>query len=609
MHKQRKTYNIIQNVGFYFDFYKRNIPLFLWICLLEIILGSLAPYLEIYLPKLIVELVTGQYSEQKVILIISLFGLLCICVFGAKSACEQGKYFWHNTKRSDIMAELFLKSLKVPFSYTEAGPIKDLYWKAIHCLSTGDWGAMYKMTYGSLNVIKNSISFLLYSTVLGYLSPWIVVMLIGLSVMQYALSISRIKYMERFRQQESDLNRKQSYLLHSAMGNKQAAKDIRIFNMKKLLFSYKDKILNCMKDVKKKKARVQQTYWQVESLMALGRDLCAYIYLIAQTRNGVISAGEFVLYFGAITGFSAFVNSIMDSIAELREGSIATNDIRGYLDLPDEEIQEGTKKSAQLDTPISISFRDVSFRYQEAEDQWIYRHLNLQIKAGEKIAIVGVNGAGKTTLVKLLCGLYEPTEGEILFNNIPMKEFSKRQLYQLFSAVFQEPFIMPFTMGENLALSKTYDEDKCKAAIEAAGLSQLFADKKVTLDTYFGKDIDETGIELSGGQTQRFLLARALYKDAPILVLDEPTAALDPIAESEIYDQYAKYAKGKTAFFISHRLASTRFSDRIILVGNQGIIEEGTHEELLERKGPYAEMFQIQKSYYEKDRLVKEAFE
>ena len=167
---------------------------------------------------------------------------------------------------------------------------------------------------------------------------------------------------------------------------------------------------------------------------------------------------------------------------------------------------------------------------------------------------------------------------------------------------------MPFTLGENLALSKNYDKERCISALEEAGLMELFQKRGYTLDTYFGKDMGEDGIELSGGQKQRFLLARALYKDAPVLILDEPTAALDPIVESEIYDEYANLSKDKTAIFISHRLASTRFSDRILLIGNQGILEEGTHEELIQKNGVYAEMFEVQKSYYEKERLGKEAF-
>lgn len=235
-------------------------------------------------------------------------------------------------------------------------------------------------------------------------------------------------------------------------------------------------------------------------------------------------------------------------------------------------------------------------------------HFNLKINAGEKLALVGVNGAGKTTFVKLLCGMYEPDEGRILIGGIDRNEFPKEELYELFSAVFQEPFILPVTVAENLTFERDYDSKKAWDALERAGLSEKFHEKGVTMDTFFDKDMDEDGIELSGGEEQRFLLARALYKDAPILVLDEPTAALDPIAESEIYDNYAQYSEGKTAVFISHRLASTRFSDRIVLLGEGGILEEGSHQELMDLKGAYANMFEVQSRYYAKTRLEKEVF-
>lgn len=423
--------------------------------------------------------------------------------------------------------------------------------------------------------------------------------------------------MERYRDRYAQFYKKRSYL-HSVMGKEEAAKDIRIFPMKQWLNYHNDVLISLKRGIDKEKMTREKIYWQAGSLLALGRDLFAYIYLIRQAQAGIIDAGEFVLYFGAITGFAVFVNSIMTSFASLQEGNISLNHLRTYLELEEEDVHSGSHSIRELQMPVSFTFRDVSFRYfskeegaeGEVEDQgqWIFRHLNLTIHGGEKIAIVGTNGAGKTTLVKLLCGLYEPQEGEILVNGIPIREFPKEELYKLYAAVFQEPFIMPFTLGENLALSKDYDKEQCISALEEAGLRELFEKRGYTLDTYFGKDMGEDGIELSGGQKQKFLLARALYKDAPVLILDEPTAALDPIAESEIYDEYAKLSKDKTAIFISHRLASTRFSDRILIIGNQGILEEGTHEELLQKNGVYAEMFEVQKSYYEKERLGKEAF-
>lgn len=609
-----KKYHILQNIGYTISFYKKEMPIFLWMCLFEILLGSMIPYLEIYLPKFVVELVTNRYSMQQAVRNMVFFGLFFVIVEAVKGGCEQGKYFLYNGKRNDVAAMLFLKSLRIPFSNGEEGDANNLYWKALHSIDSGDYSAMYRFSYDTVNILINLICFFLYSTVLGYLNLWIMILLLALSLLQYTLCISEVRYMERYRDRYAQFYKKRSYL-HSVMGKEEAAKDIRIFPMKQWLNYHNDVLISLKRGIDKEKMTREKIYWQAGSLLALGRDLFAYIYLIRQAQAGIIDAGEFILYFGAITGFAVFVNSIMTSFASLQEGNISLNHLRSYLELEEEDVHSGSRSIRELQMPVSFTFRDVSFRYSSKEEgaeedpeQWIFRHLNLTIHGGEKIAIVGTNGAGKTTLVKLLCGLYEPQEGEILINGIPIREFPKGELYKLYAAVFQEPFIMPFTLGENLALSKDYDKERCISVLEEAGLKELFQKRGYTLDTYFGKDMDEHGIELSGGQKQRFLLARALYKDAPVLILDEPTAALDPIAESEIYDEYAKLSKDKTAIFISHRLASTRFSDRILLIGNQGVLEEGTHEELLQKNGVYAEMFEVQKSYYEKERLGKEVF-
>ena len=253
-----------------------------------------------------------------------------------------------------------------------------------------------------------------------------------------------------------------------------------------------------------------------------------------------------------------------------------------------------------------IVFEDVGFAYKKEDGtpgEKVLDHFNLTIAPGEKLALVGVNGAGKTTLVKLLCGLYQPDQGRILVNGRSRSEMESEEWYQMLSVVFQEQLVLPITIAENLSLQRREetDDERAWAALEKAGLSETFARQKLTLDTFMKKTISRKGIELSGGQQQRLMLARALYKDAPLLVLDEPTAALDPIAESEVYESYLQHSRGKTAIFISHRLASTRFSDRIILLDHGQIQEEGTHEQLMKLGGAYAHMYQVQSSYYEKE--------
>ncbi len=604
----QKHYNIFQNIGYYFKYYRQSIPAFLWLCLVEIVFGAVTPLFGIYLPKLAVDLATKGVTWQRMWLTVGIFGILCLCARVAAAASETGKYFLYNTRRNELLAKVFLKTLRVPYRHVEEGETKDLYWKAMGIINQGDWSALHKITYGTINIIRNVLSFLLYSTVLSFLNPLVAALLILFALVQYVISLRKIKYMERFRGEEGDLDKKESYVLYNAMVNQAAAKDIKIFGMNRWLNREKDILMDRRRRLEQRKSRADYFFWQAGSLLNLGRDLFAYGYLLSQVIEGAVGPGEFVLYFGAITGFSGFVGSIMDSLAELRSGSLETNYYRAYMELPEEDRKTGTRHISELSRPLSLEFKDVSFAYDKTAEKKIFDHFNLKISAGEKLALVGVNGAGKTTFVKLLTGMYEPDEGSILINGVDRNEFPRDELYRLFSAVFQEPFLLPVTVAENLTFEKDFDSDRAWEALERAGLADKFREKGVKLDTFFDKDMDENGIELSGGEEQRFLLARALYKDGPILVLDEPTAALDPIAESEVYDNYNRYSDNKTAIFISHRLASTRFSDRIVLLGEGGILEEGSHQELMELHGAYAEMFEVQSRYYAKDKLEKEAF-
>ena len=226
-------------------------------------------------------------------------------------------------------------------------------------------------------------------------------------------------------------------------------------------------------------------------------------------------------------------------------------------------------------------------------------HLNLTVHPGERLAIVGLNGAGKTTLVKLLCGLFDPTEGVVLLNGQDVRDFNRREYYGLFSAVFQEFSILDVTVAENIAqTNENIDTERLWDCIEKAGLTDTVQKLPDGLQTHVGREVYLDGVLFSGGQTQRLMLARALYKDGPILMLDEPTAALDPIAENDIYMKYNEMTRGKTSLFISHRLASTRFCDRIIFVADGNIAEEGTHEDLLALGGEYAKLFEVQSRYY-----------
>jgi ATP-binding cassette subfamily B protein len=273
--------------------------------------------------------------------------------------------------------------------------------------------------------------------------------------------------------------------------------------------------------------------------------------------------------------------------------------IQEYIHLPEQFRFEGGVPIPKADA-YELKLDNVSFRYP-GTDKEIIDNMSLTLRPGEKIALVGLNGAGKTTFVKLLCGFYDPDEGRVLLNGIDIRQFNRQEYYDLFSAVFQEMSLLDLTVAEHVAQTAVnLDMDKVANCLEKAGLTAKVESLPLGVQTHVGKIAFLEGVEFSGGEMQRLMLARALYKDGPVLVLDEPTAALDPIAENDIYMKYNEMTKGKTSLFISHRLASTRFCDRILFLQDGVIAEEGTHEQLLNLGGEYAKLFHVQARYYQK---------
>ncbi|MCL2627948.1 MAG: ABC transporter ATP-binding protein/permease [Oscillospiraceae bacterium] len=376
----------------------------------------------------------------------------------------------------------------------------------------------------------------------------------------------------------------------------QAAKDIRIYSQQDLLMGTFRKAINPSRWISFMFSEGRTAAFQLGILSAIGGGF--YILVGHTALGGTVPVGSIVQMVGAITAIAAAVGTLISITGTIYHNAPFIKPFKEFLTLPG-FLHNGKKSVSTTDGHLhEIEFRNVSFRYPGAE-KFALQNLSLKFIPTERLAVVGLNGSGKTTMIKLLCRLYDPTEGEILLDGVNIKEYDYEQYTALFSVVFQDSFLFPLQLGQNVATDDEYDEGEIKRALENAGFSERLEKMPGALDTIIGKEYDEDGTQLSGGEEQKVALARALYKNAPIVVLDEPTAALDPIAEYEVYTTFDKTIGNKTAVFISHRLSSCRFCQRIAVFDEGKLIQIDTHETLLaDKSGRYYELWEAQASHY-----------
>ncbi len=448
------------------------------------------------------------------------------------------------------------------------------------------------------NMLTQVLSFLLFGSVVSLLHPAIILLLVVGCLIGAALGKwERGKNWED-RDIRNDLDKKIGYAAFGMSRDFKYAKDVRLYGMKKPLHDRLDRLFALRMAEQGKVERRSILAAAAQFLVILIRDGAAYIFLIGEAVRGNVDASSFVLYFSAITSLSGVMGGILGTINRVSEGAMQVSDFREAM-----EVEDRLNRGPGIPVPqgpFSIEFKNVSYQYPKGEKK-VLDHISFRIEAGEKIALVGLNGAGKTTLTMLMCGLLLPDEGEILLDGHTMYEYNRDEMYALFGVVPQRFHLLPVSLARNIASAaaeETIDRDRLADCIRLAGLTEKITSLPRGADTLLGRELNEDGIELSGGETQKLLLARLLYKNPPCIILDEPTAALDPIAEDKMYRSYNEIAARATSIFISHRLASTNFCDRIFLLDNAGFAEVGTHEELMAAGGKYKELFEIQSKYY-----------
>lgn len=602
MKKKKPTHSVFSNFAWSLKMLLKYSKAAFFITALFIPINIGLRYLEIYLPSLVVsEITNGQTLTHSllsigIVMLLIMLGNIIVQALGHIRNSTLGIYHYKMT------ALVTRKQLSMFYQTYEQKKVRDLANRASN--ATQMWDGVQPLTdivYNGFGMLENLLGYILFGSVISFASPWLVPILTVAPIVNILSVKAYNKWEYAHRSKMTDLNQKLGHV-EELPDDFAAAKDIRIYSMASWL-------RECHRDLSDQRSKwdrnvVKKSFLSriADLVVILIRDGGAYALLIHMFYSGKIGIDEFVLYFAAISSFASWVGGIISCWNKANTVSLKLCDFRDFVDYPEYDGSGIAKAADHMNTVPEIEFKNVSFRYDGAEQDTIH-DLSLKIKSGEKLALVGLNGAGKTTLVKLLCGLYRPTSGEIFFNGIPLSDFKREDYYKLISPVFQEIRTAFFSLAETVSGKSTAETDleKAETCMRQAGLGAKIDALPDGIHTKLNKKVHENGTELSGGEAQKLMLARALYKDAPLLILDEPTAALDPIAESKIYNEFNVMAKNKTSLFISHRLASTSFCDRIILLENGNITEEGTHQELMGANGTYKGLFDIQSCWYKED--------
>lgn len=597
----KPKYNLWQNTGFMLRTSRKYAKSVFPLCIVLALLSAGKSVAELLIAPAILNKIELSASLGNVVFTIAAFALVLMLLSGLRSYVDTNALFGRIAVRSQgIYLSISRKYAETSYPNLLNTDFLALGKKAsAACDANSEASEAIWTTLTDL--MMSCIGFIVYLALLTNLNLWLAALVAATTAVSYFASKRINEWGYLHRSEELELTKKIEYANKTAT-SREFAKDIRMFGLRGWLEDLWGSTMRLYSAFCAKRERKYIWANIIDIVLTFLRNGIAYAFLIGITVKNGLPASQFLLYFAALSGFAQWVVEILDKLSVMHKQSLDISTIREFLDWDEPfDLNGGERIAFEPNKQYEIRLDDVSFRYPKADKDTL-SHINLTVHPGEKLAIVGLNGAGKTTLVKLVCGFLDPTEGRILLNGEDIRKFNRNDYYALFSAVFQEFSVLDVTVKENVAQCVDgIDETRVWQCIDKAGLTEKIKSLPKGIETHLGRRVFKDGVEFSGGQTQRLMLARALYKNAPILVLDEPTAALDPIAENDIYQKYNEMTHGRTSFFISHRLASTRFCDRIIFVDGGKIAEEGTHDELLKNGGGYAYMFEVQSKYYRSD--------
>lgn len=605
--------------------YKAN-PKYTAMSIISRIWSALTPYVGLYLSALIIsELAGGRDPEKlKIYILISLVSAAVIAIISAfinKALSIYGQVKWYSIDK--LYRDKFMD---MDYADMDSGDTHILYDKICQNANAGGRGlgcvewhfmdflsAVAKLLGGIAMTVTLFVRRVPESagglTVLN--SPLFILGIIAVLMLVTYLAPAFQNVAGRFYAKNANRHSRSNQLFcffgYTIAYEGKWVSDVRMYRQDRFTVKYANNKEDefCSKGFYAKAARTKLgPVYAASSAVSVIFTGCAYVFVCLKAWAGAFGVGEITQYIGALTMVSGAIGTMITSLNELRNNAEFLGLTFGFLDIPNKMYQGSLTVEKRMDNDYEIEFRDVSFKYPGSEN-YALRHVSFKFNIGEKLAVVGQNGSGKTTFIKLLCRLYDPDEGEILLNGINIRKYNYLDYISVFSVVFQDFRLFALPLGQNVAIKSDYDKEKVESCLEKAGFTLDPEKMPQGLDTYLYKDLDKNGVNVSGGEAQKIAIARALYKNAPFIILDEPTAALDPVAESEIYSRFSEMVTDRTAVYISHRLSSCRFCDKIAVFDHGSVVQVGTHEALLaDTAGKYHELWHAQAQYYD-EKAVK----
>lgn len=578
--EKQKTYGFLNNFIYALNIERKSNLRLLAITLIKPIGDIVGTLLNSYAPKYVLSFIEDDLPFNTIIMYTVIICLIMMILDVISTTCYNSFEFEYRKTEGYVEKKRMDKLFHTDFKNMESPDFLDYAQRAKTALNRGK--GFHGVLYQSRNFIAQGTLMILSAALIGIQNLLMMIIFIVISfgivkISSFFTKRDKIKFSDAM----APTWRKMNYL-ESTTKNFDFAKDIRLFNMSNAFFNQLSGVNETYKELNRKHHN-RMVLWEVSlGSVLIVQKILMYTWLVYNVVTGAYQISDFVLYVGLVSTFHASVGYVNWIYSDMRTNSLMINDYRNFVDWKEDretaDEKDGHITEINLDK-FEFRFENVSFKYP-GHDNYVLKNVNLTIKNGAKLAVVGVNGAGKTTFIKLMMKLYEPSEGRILLNDVDIKEYNREEYFKLFSPVFQnvECFAMPIYQNISFAEEDKTDMNKINEVLEQSGLSEKINSYEKGIHTNLLKIFDKEGIDLSGGEKQRLAMARALYKDGKVVILDEPTAALDALAEDRMYREFENMIYGKTAVFISHRLGSTRFCDKIAMFEDGTIVEEGTHK-------------------------------